>query len=74
MDLEQMLNTWMDEHLDELFAMMNEAAEEFRQAHPGMDYEEERINALVMASRRYQNRALGQVLPRYLDRRGPGAG
>ena len=47
--------------------MMNEEAESFRQAHPGMDYEEERTNALVMASRRFTVRALGQVLPAYLD-------
>ena len=68
MDLEQMLNAWLDEHADELFQMMREEAERFREAHPGMDYEEERLNALVMSSRRYLVRALGQVLPSYLER------
>jgi hypothetical protein len=69
MDLEQQLNAWMDEHVAELFQMMNEEAEKFRQAHPGMDYEDERTNALVMASRRFTVRALGQILPAYLDSR-----
>jgi hypothetical protein len=66
MDLEAELNAWMDDHQDELFRLIAEEGERFHQAHPGMDYEEERLNALVMASRRYLVRALGQVLPRYL--------
>ncbi|GEM_PF-1710116 len=66
MDLEQMLNDWMEQHPDELFHLLAEEAERFRAAHPGMDYEEERLNAQVMASRRYLARAIGQVLPRYL--------
>jgi hypothetical protein len=66
MDLEAELNAWMDGHQDELFRLIAEEGERFRQAHPGMDFEEERLNALVMASRRYLVRALGQVLPRYL--------
>ena len=71
MDLEQLLNAWMDAHTDELFQMIAEEAEKFRAAHPGMDYEDERLNALVMASRRFQNRALAQVLPRYLAQARP---
>ncbi len=70
MDLEQMLNEWMDEHAMELFEMMNEEGRKFREAHPGMDYEEERLNAMAMSSRRYFARALGQVLPKYLESRG----
>jgi hypothetical protein len=69
MDLEQMLNDWMEQHNDELFQMMSEEAERFREAHPGMDYEQEQMNALVMASRRYLTRALGQVLPKWLEAR-----
>jgi hypothetical protein len=66
MDLEQLLNEWLDAHVDELFVFMREEAERFQAGHPGADYEEERLHATVMASRRYTVRALGQVLPAYL--------
>ena len=75
MDLEAELNAWLDGHVEELFQLIAEEGAKFRAAHPGMDYEEERLNASVMASRRYLVRALGQVLPAYLAQfRVPGRG
>ena len=65
-DLEKELNTWMDEHQTEIFDMIREAMEEFKEAHPGLDEDMVRLNALSMANRRYMARAVGQVMSKYL--------
>lgn len=67
MDLEQALADWMLEHEAEILDLMLEEAARFRDAHPGVDEREERLHALLMANRRFLARALGQVLPRWLE-------
>jgi hypothetical protein len=66
MDLEQELNAWMEEHQTELFDIIRQAMEDFAAAHPGMDQEMIRMNALSMADRRFMARAISQVLSKYL--------
>lgn len=67
-DLEKELNEWMDDHQTDLFDLIREAMGEFEAAHPGIDPAMARLNALSMADRRFVARALGQVLPAYLDK------
>jgi len=67
-DLEKELNEWMDDHQTDLFDLIREAMGEFESAHPGTDQEMIRLNALSMADRRFVARALGNVLPKYLDK------
>jgi len=68
MDLERELVQWMEDHEAEFLDLLGEEAERFREMHPGVSYEEERLNAMQMANRRFIARALGAVLPRYLHR------
>lgn len=70
MNLEKELNVWMDENQNEYFDLIREAMEEFEAAHPGMDQNMIRINALSMADRRFMARAIGQILPKYLNKQG----
>jgi hypothetical protein len=67
-DLEKELNEWMDDHQTDLFDLIREAMEEFEAAHPGMDQAMIKLNALSMADRRFVARALGKVLPKYLEK------
>jgi hypothetical protein len=69
MDLEEELVRWMDDNEAELFQILKEEDARFRALHPGIDPVEVRINATAMANRRYVARALGAVLPTYLDNR-----
>jgi hypothetical protein len=66
-DLEAELNDWMTEHQTEIFGLISESMEEFREAHPGADEELTRINALSMADRRFMARAIGAVISKYLQ-------
>ncbi len=74
MDLEAALVQWMDENEVEMFQLLKEEEARFRALHPGIDPVEARSNATAMANRRFVARALGEVLPAYLDARGRGAG
>jgi hypothetical protein len=67
MDLESELNAWMDEHEGEILDFLDEELERFRAAHPGIDQSVGETNALMMANRRFMARALGAVLPRWLE-------
>ena len=67
MDLETELVRWMDENEVEMFQLLREEEGRFRAMHPGIDPVEVRINATAMANRRFVARALGEVLPRYLE-------
>lgn len=67
MNLEQELNQWMDEHQTELFDLIRVAMEEFESAHPGIDDNMVKINALSMADRRFMARAISEVLGKYLQ-------
>ena len=67
MDLEAELVRWMDENEVEMFQLLREEEGRFRAMHPGIDPVEVRINATAMANRRFVARALGEVLPRYLE-------
>jgi hypothetical protein len=69
MDLETELVRWMDENEVEMLELLREEEARFRAMHPGIDALEARINATAMANRRFVARALGDVLPRYLDER-----
>jgi hypothetical protein len=69
MDLETELLRWMDENEVEMLELLREEEARFRAMHPGIDGIEARINATAMANRRFVARALGDVLPRYLDER-----
>jgi hypothetical protein len=66
-DFEKELNQWMDEHQTDFFDLIREAMSEFESAHPGTDQEMVRLNALSMADRRFMARALGAMLPKYLE-------
>lgn len=68
MELEKELNAWMDDHQTDLFDLIREAMSEFEEAHPGMDQAMIRLNSLSMADRRFVARALGAVLPKYLNK------
>lgn len=70
MDLEKELNTWMDEHQTDLFDLIRDAMDEFQDMHPGLDDNMVKINALSMADRRFMARALGAVLPNFLNQKG----
>lgn len=61
----------MDEHEGEILDLMDEEIERFQAAHPGYDGPEVQSNALMMANRRFLARAIGAVLPAWLDSRGP---
>jgi hypothetical protein len=65
-NLEKELNDWMDEHQTDYFDLIRESMEEFEAAHPGMDANMTRLNALSMADRKLMARAIGAVLPKYL--------
>lgn len=67
-DLEKELNTWMDDHANELFDLIRDALDEFQEAHPGMDDSMIKLNALSMADRRFMARALGQTLGKQLNK------
>ena len=69
MDLQHALEDWMQEHEAEILDLIMEEAERFREMHPGIGEQEVRWNALIMANRRYLARAIGAVLPAYLDER-----
>lgn len=69
MDLERELVEWMEEHEREFLDLLAEEAERFRAHHPGASFEQEQLNGMIMANRRFIARALGQVLPRHLGRR-----
>lgn len=69
MSLEARLNAWMDEHETDVLDLVDEEIERFREAHPGYDGPEVQANALHMANRRFIARALGVVLPEWLERR-----
>lgn len=68
MDIEKELNTWMQEHETDYFDLIRESMEEFQGAHPGLDEQMTRINALSMADRKFMARAIGAVLPKYLGK------
>lgn len=67
MDLEVELTAWMEEHEAELLDLLDEELDRFRAHHPGLDDSVAESNALMMANRRFIARALGAVLPRWLD-------
>jgi len=67
-NLEDELNTWMDDHQTEIFDMIREAMDDFLAAHPGTDQEMVRMNALSMANRRFMARAISQVIGKYLTK------
>jgi hypothetical protein len=69
MDLGEALEDWMQEHEADLLDLYTEEAARFREMHPGIDEREERWNAMTMANRRFIARALGQVLPEWLQTR-----
>jgi hypothetical protein len=69
LDLETELVRWMDENEVEMFQILKEEEGRFRALHPGIDPAEVRVNATAMANRRFIARALGEVLPAYLDAR-----
>jgi hypothetical protein len=66
-NLQHALEDWMEDHEVEMLDLIAEEADRFRAMHPGIEQREERVNALVMANRRFLARALGQVLPAYLE-------
>ncbi|HZS00407.1 MAG TPA: hypothetical protein VFE37_16955 [Chloroflexota bacterium] len=67
MDLENALVSWMDENEVEMFQILKEEEGRFRALHPGLEAADVRLNAMAMANRRFIARALGEVLPAYLD-------
>lgn len=67
MDLEAALNAWMEQHEGELLDLLDEEMDRFRAHHPGIDESVAEGNALMMANRRFIARALGAVLPRWLE-------
>jgi hypothetical protein len=69
MDLETALNAWMDEHEGEILDLLDQEMERFRAAHPGIDEAVAENNSLMMANRRFIARALGAVLPGWLEGR-----
>jgi hypothetical protein len=76
MDLEAALVQWMDENEVEMFQILKEEEGRFRVLHPDIEPTEVMIHATAMANRRFLARALGEVLPVYLDSRqlpAPGA-
>lgn len=66
-DLETALNAWMDENESEILDLLDEELERFRENHPGIDDAVAQNNALLMANRRFIVRAIGAVLPAWLD-------
>jgi hypothetical protein len=68
-DLEAQLNAWMDEHEAELLDLLDDEMERFRAHHPGFDESVAQNNALMMANRRFIARAIGAVLPAWVDHR-----
>jgi hypothetical protein len=58
----------MDEHEGEILDLLDEELDRFRENHPGIDDSVAQNNALFMANRRFLARALGAVLPRWLER------
>ncbi len=71
MDLEKEINDWMTEHQTDIFELIRDAMDEFESAHPGLDENMIKVNALSMADRRFMARALGAVLPKYLGQSQP---
>ena len=67
MDLEGELNSWMDAHEAEILDLLDEEMERFRANHPGIDASVAENNALMMANRRFMARAIGAVLPSWLE-------
>jgi hypothetical protein len=67
MSLEAALNAWMDEHEGEILDLLDEEMDRFRENHPGLDEAVAESNALMMANRRFMVRAIGAVLPRWLE-------
>ncbi len=67
MELEAALNAWMDENEAEILDLLDEEMDRFRANHPGIDDSVAQNNALFMANRRFIVRALGAVLPAWLD-------
>lgn len=67
MDLEAALNAWMDEHEAEVLDLLDEELDRFREHHPGIDDSVAQQNALLMANRRFLVRAIGAVLPAWLE-------
>jgi hypothetical protein len=63
------LNDWMVEHEGEILDLLDEEMERFRENHPGIDDSVAETNALIMANRRFLARAMGAVLPAWIDRR-----
>ena len=57
----------MDEHEGEILDLLDEEMDRFREHHPGLDDAVAEPNALMMANRRFLARALGAVLPRWLE-------
>jgi hypothetical protein len=68
-DLEAALNAWMDEHEAEVLDLLDEELDRFREHHPGIDDSVAQQNALLMANRRFLVRAIGAVLPAWLEAR-----
>ncbi|NWJ48048.1 MAG: hypothetical protein HXX08_19510 [Chloroflexi bacterium] len=64
--LEKELNDWMREHESELFEFIPDAIQEFEEAHPGIDTNMVRVNALSMADRKFMARAVAEVVSKYL--------
>jgi hypothetical protein len=67
--LEAQLNAWMDEHEAEILDLLDEELDRFREMHPGIDEKVGEQNALLMANRRFLARAIGEVLPTWMDAR-----
>jgi hypothetical protein len=65
--LEVELNAWMDEHEAEILDLLEEELDRFRDMHPGVDEKVGEQNALLMANRRFLARAIGAVLPAWID-------
>lgn len=72
MSLEAALNAWMDEHEGEILDLLDEEMERFRANHPGLDDAVAENNALLMVNRRFLARAIGAVLPAWIEARGSG--
>jgi hypothetical protein len=64
--IEQEINDWMKDHETEIFEFIREAMQEFEEAHPGMERDMIRLNALSMADRRFMARAVASVISKYL--------
>jgi hypothetical protein len=64
--LEKELNDWMNDHQTDIFDLIREATEEFESAHPGLDVDMVRLNALSMADRRFMARAVAEVFAKHL--------